>query len=303
MLLSKDVTISRFELEALEARIMLSGTTESAVVLPDGNRGGSGDWNQPAKLALISPAEIAERGLGDDSPSADDLFAGMPEVKLDAAPEPAPTNTDSADLPPVETTQTACAPQTAMRVESAPASEAAAVSAPDQSAPVAVPTGRADNQISQLIETLRSANGPPEQASASSSVLFLIQQLDESTIVLRFLSGAADLVIAGNAQGAVQVSGTVNGQDFDAISLSGVENLTIETAGESDRITLLLDQLANVAARQISLQSGAGDDRLILVGESAAALPLLDWNGGVGADKLLGPAGDATWFVTSQDAG
>ena len=321
---------ARFELEALEQRVLLSGDLlqAGAVLTQAGSQEDLGVSILAAEEHSIFD-ESQSATSDSDSNSLSDLFAGLGQEPL---------------LPPAISGE---ATADAENMEVAAVTESAVVEGQGTTAPAPFNASAAEHTespsqvvdatsgvlIFQLVETLRAANGPPEtgpdsqpviMATVAGGVVDLTSSADDAT----------NVVINVHPDGAIDISGSAG--DDTASPISGIIDIkgnargTLELVGPAVDVTwylasansgcLILADGTTITFSNIDLiTGGSGHDTLVgpdsanvwtLAGSREGSLngalafsSIEEIRGGGGVDRLIGPASANTWALSGNCTG
>ena len=325
---------NRFELEALEPRVLLSvspvpispttlGSLSAVDSLP-------ASLSQPSEQIQVSPGSQSDSsswGAGSAGDSVD-LFGDLPSTPpVSVAPSTVagPVGENGA----VAVTDPAVglpSPATSDSPASADASLASAQVAPvwiaprrsivtlqDISSPTGAPADTANGPMAgQLVDSLAAANGPPAPPPASTLASCSVVQTADGKTLVSTPDGLDTVVITGSGSGEITLTGTANGSAFESLSLHGVTDLTLDTAANessprSHSLTLA-GGLPAAGLQRLAIRGGSGSDTLLLLATDlptlAAGLPgAFTFDGAGGSDSIQGPAGSIRWNVTGRDSG
>ncbi len=284
-----------FAVEAMESRILLSGAPLDVavavnVVPPVTIVDGPNDLTvtqeaaSKSQLAAKSDAPSAatlQVSFGDTMalPSAEDSASAQGAQATNADPAAANTSVETA-------------------ISSTPGSQLAAsqtTSSDNLVSSTGIPTVTND-KVSELVTTLRAANGPPGQSIVNQSVPSISSNINDASGLLLGVQGYTSLLSSqsfggGEALGNSLPTGFFNYQGYEA-QLTAPNELTVYATGSISLANLQPDALYSEGLRKLVIQGSDSTNDTLIADLSQGGTPLaITFNGGVGAYDSLEVSG------------
>ena len=278
----------RFELEALEPRLLLSADVMlvSAVSQPTDSSGQSAPGKQVIEVSAQGQVPMQAAFAYNPADQVDDIFAGVTACSTDSVDSSADAENTATGVTATGSAGEVSAPgapaeaplpatETATSAEENSAAPAALAGDVLSKAPASLPAavvldpttsalpdaGISSPLADQLTETLKGANGPPSEAQPYSL-------LDSSSSYLGYLA-----LVTGDHALTVFASGDINLSIFrpDFLQQHGIRSLTIQGSDSTDD-TLHVDLSHGDLPLDVTFHGGDGGfDTLIIGGASSGS--------------------------------
>jgi hypothetical protein len=121
--------------------------------------------------------------------------------------------------------------------------------------------------------------------------------------------GGADVITVDSpAVGQNKISGTSGGVAFESITFRNVGTVIIDTgtndsAGSQDDTINFVGNLAALGLTQVTVRTGAGNDKIDLSQIGATGSVQVFIYGQAGTDEIVGPLKDNAWRITGANSG